>query len=302
MNTNDFYDPFTHPENSTLLIDFMLMANACGVSTQSLLNSVETFNSANCSQASFRDKINEEIAKTCCCQTDQLNRDIYSMRMHQAQWSMIEDTIGWLHSASASTRNPIDCSILQSSKTSFDPDSRVFTIEHDAEGVTFYVDNMPYETVGSTISKSSKPSSSAAMIDLYVNKVVTNDILLSDVPIALRNEVEQKLKELGLIEEIDDIVSMAKHGIISPVEARYRIESMKPSSIEETKTDESEKWIEAIKDLKHSFTERTDLEKEKTKSDDIYAGDGFIMRTLRKLVAAANTVIGWIVDELTYDL
>lgn len=56
--------------------------------------------------------------------------------------------------------------------------------------------------------------------------------------------------------------------------------------------------IEALKD---SFIERTEVEKEKAKQDDIYAGDGFIMRSLRKLVMTANSIIGWFVDELSHD-
>ena len=31
------------------------------------------------------------------------------------------------------------------------------------------------------------------------------------------------------------------------------------------------------------------------------SGDGFIMRSLRKLVMTANSIIGWFVDELTTD-
>ena len=56
--------------------------------------------------------------------------------------------------------------------------------------------------------------------------------------------------------------------------------------------------IEALKD---SFIERTEVEKEKAKQDDIYAGDGFITRSLRKLVMTANSIIGWFVDELSHD-
>lgn len=142
---NDLYDQIKHPENA-LLISFMFLANTYGVNMQTMVNSSKTFNSANCSQASFRDGINEEIEKTCCCRTDQLKHDISAMQMHQTQWSMIEDTIGYLRSVPASTRNPIDCSILQSSKISFDPDSRILTIENEPEEYALYADNKPYAT------------------------------------------------------------------------------------------------------------------------------------------------------------
>lgn len=189
---NDLYDQINHPENA-FLIGFMFLANTYGVNMQPMVNSLKTFNSANCVNASFRDKINEGIAQTCCYREDQLKRDISAMQMQQVQWKMIDGTIGRIHTACTENRERLNTSILQSSKTSFDQDSRILTIEHDTEGVAFYVDNMPHETVSTTV------------------------------------------------------------------------------------------------------------EKEKAKPDDIFAGDGVIMRALRKLVMTANSIIGWFVDELSHD-
>lgn len=236
---NDLYDPVKHPENAPL-IGFMFLANTYGVNMQTMVNSLEAFNSANCSQASFRDRINEEIAKTCCCQTDQLKRDISVMQIQQVQWKMMDDTVGRIHIACTETKERLNTSILQSSKTSFDPVSRILTVEHDT------------------------------MLNLYVNKVIAHDILLSEVPIALKSKVEQQLKELGFVEEIENY-------------------------------ERNKAFVNAIEAVRDSFMEITSVEKEKAKPDDIYAGDGFIMRSLRKLVMGANNIIGWFVDELTRD-
>ena len=65
--------------------------------------------------------------------------------------------------------------------------------------------------------------------------------------------------------------------------------------------DQNKAFIDAIKAVKDSFMERTEVEKEKAKPDDIHAGDGSIVHALRKLVMTANNIIGWFVDQLTTD-
>ena len=254
---NNLYDQIKHPENA-FLIGFMFLANTYEVNMQTMVNSLKTFNSANCVNASFRDKINEEIAQTCCYREDQLKRDISAMQIQQVQWSMMDNTIRRIHTACTENRERLNTSVLQSSKTSFDLDSRILTIEHDTEGVAFYVDNMSHETVSTT------------MVNLYANKVIFDGMHLDNVPISLRDEVEKQLKELGFVEEIENYES-------------------------------NKAFIDAIEAINDSFMERTEVEKEKAKPYDIYAGDGFIMRSLRKLVMTANSIIGWFVDELSHD-
>lgn len=252
---NNFYDPVKNPQNA-FLIDFMFITSAYGVNTRTLINSMKTFNSINCVQASFRDRLNEEISKTCCCSNEELRRHVDTMQMHQAQWKMIDDTIQCIHTACDTTREQINTSILQSSKTSFDPDSKVITIKNEPVEYTLYADNEPYAT------------------------------FKFEDPVAKTKETEP-----CKLDRIENIINAHNNGIISEKEAKNLLKYLDNG-------DEKELIVNVAKAYCNRYKESYDSI---SKPNDIYAGDGFIIRALRKLIMTANSIIGWFVDELTRD-
>lgn len=286
MNYCNPYDP--HNPYNLLPITALLL-----ISSNSNLGSVDRekhpldfsyLNGTACPRNEFRDKLNQEIARsisvnyneistamwesTCCAAKDEqirlLQNQANSLKIRQAMReieteNLYGNVINQLRSCSESPRYPAsktgECHFDISTK--FETDSYTNRI---------------------SISKGYDTSTLDGEVTVFYS---------DDRPILVQKNKNARDTFIKSAKAPDDISLAYRMGLIN--------------------VDEAVNWLNECHQPKEKSSDEK-ISKEINEysnpheTNEIYAGDGFIMRALRKLVMAANTVVGWIADELTYGL